>query len=275
MNISQALEHGVDELVASESPEIDCQVLLCHVLDCTSTYLHAWADKLITSEQQKQFEGLIKERKQGHPIAHLTGTRGFWSLDLKVTEDTLIPRPDTELLVELALSKINDGMRVADLGTGSGAIVLALATEQSRATFFAMDYSAPALKIANDNAITNEINNVQFWQGSWLDAISAHSLDVIVSNPPYIEQDDPHLLQGDVRFEPMTALASGTDGLDDIRAIIEQAQYCLKPMGWLMIEHGYHQAQQVTELFKQAGFIVVSSERDFGGNNRVVIGQRP
>jgi len=275
MNISQALDYGVTELTVSESPEVDCQVLLCHVLECSSTYLHAWSDKDLTREQKQQFEGLIVARKQGQPVAHLTGSRGFWSLDLKVTKDTLIPRPDTELLVELALSKITAGMQVADLGTGSGAIVLSLATEHPNANFFAMDFSAPALQVANENTETNKLSNVKFWQGSWLEAIAVDSFDVIVSNPPYIERDDPHLSQGDVRFEPITALASGADGLDDIRIIIQQSQACLKASGWLMIEHGYHQGQQVCKLFESAGFTNVSLEQDFGGNDRVVIGQLP
>ncbi len=275
MNIAEALSYGRVELSDTESPEIDSQVLLCHVLSCANTYLHIWADKSLSSEQQTQFEQLIKLRQTGQPVAHLTGERGFWSLDLKVTADTLIPRPDTELLVSLALEKITSGMRVADLGTGTGAIALSLATERPAATFFAMDYSWPALQVAQTNAFSHQLSNVLFWQGSWLNAIKDNCLDIVVSNPPYIEQNDPHLLQGDVRFEPMTALASGVDGLDDIRLIIVQAKRCLKASGWLLIEHGYHQAAQVKQLFEQAGFMQVKSEQDFGGNDRVVIGQVP
>jgi release factor glutamine methyltransferase len=275
MNIAEALSYGRIKLSDSESPEIDSQVLLCHVLSCANTYLHIWADKILSSEQQTQFEQLIKLRQSGQPVAHLTGERGFWCLDLKVTADTLIPRPDTELLVSLALEKITSGMRVADLGTGTGAIALSLATERPTATFFAMDYSWPALQVAQTNACSHQLSNVLFWQGSWLNAINDNCLDIVVSNPPYIEQNDPHLLQGDVRFEPMTALASGVDGLDDIRLIIVQAKRCLKASGWLLIEHGYHQAAQVKQLFEQAGFMQVKSEQDFGGNDRVVIGQIP
>lgn len=275
MNIAEALKYGRDELVVSESPEIDSQVLLCYVLSRTTAYLHSWQDKALTPDQHDEFQSLVDQRKKGHPVAHLTGERGFWSLDLKVTNDTLIPRPDTELLVALALEKMGENLQVVDLGTGSGAIALSLATEKPNSTFFAMDYSFPALLVAQTNALNNYLNNVFFWQGSWLEAIADKSLDMVISNPPYIEEDDQHLLEGDVRFEPMSALTSGVDGLDDIRIIIEQATRCLKPLGWLMVEHGYHQAQQVMELFTLAGFTAVTSKQDFGGNDRVVMGQLP
>jgi release factor glutamine methyltransferase len=275
MNIAEALTLGRQQLLSCESPEIDCQVLLCFVLNCATSYLHTWHDKQLTVEQRDHFLALLTQREQGQPVAHIIGQRGFWSLDLKVTSDTLIPRPDTELLVSLALDKISAGMRVADLGTGTGAIALSLASEKPDSTFFAMDFSLAALNVARFNAVNNQLANVCFWHGSWLEAMAENSLDMVVSNPPYIEQDDPHLSQGDVRFEPMTALASGIDGLDDIRQIIEQAQYCLMDGGWLMIEHGYHQAKQVAQLFEQAGFHAVESAQDFGGNDRVVMGQLP
>jgi len=275
MNIEEALQYGRATLLDSESPEIDSQVLLCHVLLCSSVYLHTWSDKTLSGSQQTQYEQLILQRQQGKPVAYLTGQRGFWSLDLKVTEDTLIPRPDTELLVSLAMAEIQLNMRVADLGTGSGAIALSLATENPTITVLAMDYSAPALRVAKQNARDNKVNNVLFWQGSWLSAIRDNSLDMVVSNPPYIEENDPHLSQGDVRFEPVSALTSGADGLDDIRQIILQAKRCLKPNGCLLIEHGYHQAKQILRLFELAGFVNVHSEQDFGGNDRVVMGQLP
>jgi len=254
MNITEALDYGKTSLLGGDSPELDSQVLLCHVLACSTTYLHAWTDKVLTQQQQTEFEHLISLRQQ---------------------QDTLVPRPDTELLVSLALTKIKADMLIADLGTGSGAIALSLAAEMSSARFVAMDYSLPALKVAVKNATNNDLNNVCFWQGSWLSAISDNSLDIVVSNPPYIEENDPHLTVGDVQFEPITALTSGADGLDDIRLIISQAARSLKPSGWLMIEHGYHQAQQVKSLFEQAGFTSVSSEQDYGGNDRVVLGQLP
>jgi len=272
MNIDQALQYGKQGLSGSESPEIDSQYLLCYVLDCAHHYLHTWSDQTLTTQQQQQFEQLVSERKQGKPIAHLIGQRGFWTLDLKVTADTLIPRPETELLVTLALEKITSQMRIADLGTGTGAIALSIAKEHPETVIFATDYSQAALDVAHYNAQHYALHNVHFWQGSWLDAVATHSLDMIISNPPYIEQNDPHLQQGDVRFEPITALSSGSDGLDDIRQIVRQAAKCLNPAGYLLIEHGYNQAEQIMQLFQGAGFMNIKSEQDLGGKNRVVMG---
>jgi len=274
MNISQALNYGRNALTGSESPEIDAQVLLCHILSCQTTFLHSWAEKQLNQQQQDTFKQLIKQRQQGQPIAHITGQQGFWTLDLNVTADTLIPRPDTELLVELALSKLTDKMTVADLGTGSGAIALALAHEQPTAQILAMDQSWSALVVAKKNAVDHQLTNVSFWQGKWLDTITEHALDLVVSNPPYIQENDPHLSQGDVRFEPLAALVSGDDGLDDIRIIVRQAQCCLRLSGWLLVEHGHDQTLHVQKLFQQAGFTNISSHQDFGGNDRVVMGQK-
>jgi len=272
MNIANALNYGLNRLDNTESPEVDAHVVLCYVLNCQTTYLHTWSDKELTNEQQAQYIQLIAKREQGHPVAYLTGQRGFWSLDLKVTPDTLIPRPDTELLVTLALGKLKPDMLVADLGTGTGAIALSLAIENPNARIIAMDYSEAAVNVAKKNSQSNHINNVSFWQGSWLAAIADNSLDMVVSNPPYIEQNDPHLSQGDVRFEPVSALTSGIDGLDDIKQIIQQAQASLKVSGWLLIEHGYDQAKKVQQLFREAGFIDINSHQDFGGNDRVTMG---
>ncbi|MDH5358711.1 MAG: peptide chain release factor N(5)-glutamine methyltransferase [Gammaproteobacteria bacterium] len=271
--MAQALQYGRGVLADTESPDIDSQMLLCHVLECTTTYLHTWSEQVLNDEQQAEFTALIQQRSEGKPVAHLTGQRGFWSLDLAVTPDTLIPRPDTELLVTLALEKLRPDMRVVDLGTGTGAVVLSLAQENPTVTIFAMEYSRGALKVAKQNAQSHKLNNVLFWQGSWLTAVADNSLDMVVSNPPYIEADDPHLSQGDVQFEPLSALASGADGLDDIRQIVEQARRCLKASGWLMVEHGYHQATQVQQLFRDAGFVDVTSQPDYGGNDRVVMGK--
>lgn len=272
MNIAESLRYG-QKILANSENSVDSEVLLCHVLDCQTSYLYTWPDKVLSKTQQTEFTKLIEQRKQGHPVAHLTGQRGFWSLDLTVTADTLIPRPDTELLVTLALEKLKPDMLVADLGTGSGAIALSLAYEKPTATVLASDFSVPALKVAKQNADQHTISNVAFWQGSWLAAIADNMLDMVISNPPYIEQDDSHLTQGDVRFEPMSALVSGEDGLDDIRLIVNQAQRCLKSSGWLLLEHGYHQAEQVQQLLSDAGFTDITSRQDFGGNDRVVMGQ--
>ncbi len=272
MNIAEALRYGHVELSDGDSPDIDSRVLLCYLLDCPTSYLHAWSDKLLTDEQQARWLALIQQRQQGYPVAYLMAKRGFWTLDLKVTADTLIPRPDTELLVSLALEKLKPAMCVADLGTGSGAIALSLASEQPAAHIIAMDFSMAALLVAKENALNHQLSNVSFWQGSWLAAIADKSFHMVVSNPPYIEASDVHLSQGDVRFEPLSALASGIDGLDDIRLIVKQAQRCLKTGGWLMVEHSYDQALKVQQLFSDAGFSEVSSRQDYGGNDRVTIG---
>ena len=273
MNIAQALDYSRSALVDTESPDIDSTVLLCHILECQATYLHTWSDKNLTTEQQSRFEDLVQQRLAGNPVAHITGIRGFWSLDLKVTEATLIPRPDTELLVSLALTKIKPDMKVADLGTGSGAIALALAVERPDINVMASDYSWSALQVAKLNAVENQIHNVSFIQANWLSACKKEVFDIVISNPPYIVEDDPHLTDGDVRFEPITALASGNDGLKDIRIIVEQARHSLKKEGWLLIEHGHHQAEQVMQLLYDAGFSHISSHQDFGDNDRVVMGQ--
>jgi release factor glutamine methyltransferase len=274
MTIDQAIKTGIQTLSNSESPETDCSVLLCHLLQCNSTYLHTWPDKALTKAQQQAYSAYLAQRLKGRPIAHIIGQRGFWTLDLKVTPDTLIPRPDTEILVNAALEKITPKMCIADLGTGTGAIGLALASERADITVIATDYSAAALVVAKQNIAQTRLNNVMLWQGDWLSAITRHSLDMIVSNPPYIEIDDPHLRQGDVGFEPLSALVSGQDGLNDIRSIVEQAQRCLKPLGWLMIEHGFQQAKEVKDIFQQAGLEKIETVKDFGGNDRVTLGQQ-
>lgn len=272
-NVLEALAYGRSELKQGISPDIDTQFLLCHVLECHPTRLITSPEAELTAEQWQQFRHLISRRKQGEPVAHLTGNRGFWTLDLAVDASTLIPRPDTELLVSLALSKLNKGMRVADLGTGTGAIALSLAAERPDVRFVATDLQFAALRLAQKNAQKHTINNVTFMQMSWLRGIQPQSFDVIVSNPPYIELADPHLLQGDVRFEPLTALVSGEDGLDDLRLIVSQAKKALKPGGWLLVEHGHDQSQRVQSLFSDAGFEEISAHQDFGGQDRAVMGR--
>jgi release factor glutamine methyltransferase len=273
MNISAAIQYGRATLSHGDSPEVDTTALLCHVLQCQSSFLHAWSDNALTAQQQQQFEKIIAQRLTGMPIAHIIGTRGFWSLDLKVTPATLIPRPDTELLVTLALEKIQPGMTMIDLGTGTGAVGLSLAIEQPEVSVYASDYSWDALQIAQHNAAINHVNNVQFIQTDWLQACQASVFDLVVSNPPYIVEGDPHLIEGDVQFEPISALTSGEDGLNDIRAIVAQAKKSLKVGGWLMIEHGYDQAESVRQLYRQHHFSNISSHKDYGNNDRVVIGQ--
>lgn len=263
----------------SGSARADAEILLAHCLQKSRTWLFIWPEKEIASTTTTQFLNLIAKRTTGTPIAHLTGQREFWTLTLKVTPDTLIPRPETELLVETALSllpaPLADTPSVLDLGTGTGAIALSIASERPDISVTACDFSPAALAVAQENAQTNHIRNVQFHPSDWFSALPPQPFDLIVSNPPYIETNDPHLLQGDVRFEPISALASGKDGLDDIRRIVQEAPQWLKPDGWLLLEHGYNQGKAVTELLRAAGFTQVRCLPDLAGNDRVSIGQLP
>lgn len=273
MTIGEALQWARQQLTDNPHGAVDCEHLLCHVLQCPPLRLITEPRQQLSAQQEQQFVSLLKQRQQGVPVAYLTGTRGFWSLELEVNQHSLIPRPDTELLVSLALEKISAAMRIADLGTGSGAIALALAVERKDIRILATDYSAQALQVAQSNARKNKLP-VQFVRGQWLEAFQAESLDLIVSNPPYICADDPHLLRGDLRFEPLSALVAGDDGLDDIRQIVRQAAVVLKPEGWLMIEHGYEQSSAVQALFSQHSFTDIQPFQDYGQQDRVVIGRR-
>ena len=258
----------------SESPRADAEILLAHCVGKSRTWLFTWADKTLESAVITAFQRLLAERLRGVPIAHLTGYREFWTLNLKVTPDTLIPRPETELLVETALSLLpSTPQTILDLGTGTGAIALSIASERPDCAVTACDFSAAALNVAQENALSNGIANVTFVQSDWFAALPAQRFAMIVSNPPYIEAADPHLQQGDVRFEPLSALASGSDGLDDIRQIIHHAPDGLANNGWLLLEHGYHQGQAVTALLQERGFQAVRCLRDLAGNERVSLGQ--
>lgn len=273
MTIEEALQWAKTQLAASPTARMDSEVLLCHVLQCQPLRFITHPQQKLTLQQQQQFSILLEQRQQGLPVAHLTGARGFWTLDLAVNQHTLIPRPDTELLVSLVLDKLQPGMRVADLGTGSGAIALAIKSDCPDIWMLATDYSENALKMAKHNADKNHLS-VHFVRGQWLTAIQQQSLDIIVSNPPYIRADDPHLTQGDLRFEPLSALASGADGLEDIRQLVQQSAEILKSHGWLMVEHGYDQSSAVQAIFQQNGFTDIQAHRDYGQQDRVVIGKR-
>ncbi len=255
----------------------EAEILLAHVLGKTRTWLHTWPERVLTPEQQAAFEGLLKRRLAGQPIAYLVGTRAFWSLDLTVTGETLIPRPETELLVEQALARIplDAAWRIADLGTGSGAVALAIASERPACTLVATDRSAAALAVARDNAARYRLRNVVFCEGAWFTPLKDERFEMIVSNPPYIAEDDPHLAQGDVRFEPRGALVAGTDGLDDLRTLAAGAGEYLEPAGWLLLEHGYDQGAAVRKLLLAHGFEEVGSVRDGLGHDRVTLGRRP
>jgi len=255
----------------------DAALLLAHALGHPRAWLLAHGNDEIAAEDAERFEALVERRATGAPVAYLTGSRGFWTLDLAVTPATLVPRPETELLVELALARIPSDVesRVADLGTGSGAIALAIAKERPRARVVATDASSDALDVAGENAKRNGIANVEFRHGDWFAPLAGENFDLIASNPPYIALCDPHLGEGDLRFEPPSALSSGIDGLDAIRSIARDAPAHLRTGGWLLLEHGWEQGEAVRALLREAGFVEIGTERDLEGRDRVTLGRQP
>jgi release factor glutamine methyltransferase len=259
----------------AQRPRFEAELLLAHVLGLSRAGLLAADDALPSAERLTRIEELVERRARGEPMAYLLGRREFWSLDLAVTLDTLVPRPETEGLVEWALERLDaDGeFHVADLGTGSGAIALAIASERPRARVIATDASSAALAVALGNARRLGLSNVEFSQGDWCAALPAHIVfDVIVSNPPYVADGDPHL--ADLRFEPMAALTSGTDGLDAIRSIIVQSVTHLRTGGALLMEHGLTQAAAIQKLLSEAGYREIETRRDLAGHERLTGGVR-
>ncbi len=249
----------------------DAEVLLASVLDKNRSYLYTWLENKITDTQYTLFAGYVEKRGRGEPIAYLLGEKEFWSLKLEVNSSTLVPRPETELLVELALTHCFSEARVLDLGTGTGAIALALAHELSDIHVDAVDANIDAVALANRNKQRLNLKHVNIFQSSWFESVNAH-YDIIVTNPPYVEANDPHLTQGDVQFEPRSALVAGTDGLADIRHICANAADFLHDNGWLIVEHGWNQAERVRNLFLQAKFDRVETVADYAGNDRVTMG---
>ena len=275
MQLHAALQQATLVLnVSSESAARDAEVLLCHVLGKPLAYLRTHPESELDEESHSAYWRLIEKRQAGEPIAYLLGAREFWSLPFFVNKDTLIPRPETELLVEETLTHVGDApdLCVVDLGTGSGVIALALASERPQWQITATDASMAALRMAQKNARHLNLDNVQFEFGSWFSPLKNKKFHAIVSNPPYIAARDPHLQSGDVRFEPSTALVAGEDGLDDIRIIVQQSPEHLHTKGWLLIEHGYDQAEVVRELMRKEGFAHVKSLHDLSGHERVTVG---
>ncbi|TAK39378.1 MAG: peptide chain release factor N(5)-glutamine methyltransferase [Lysobacteraceae bacterium] len=270
----------IDALLRDASARIDpadAALLLAHALGRSRGWLYAHGDEVPEPALLRRFEALLARRLGGEPVAYLTGTRGFWTFELQVTPDTLIPRPETERLVELALERLQPGaaLRIADLGTGSGAIALALALERPRAQVVATDASAAALAVAQRNAVALGAGNVSFRQGSWFEPLAGERFDLVASNPPYVAQGDPHLSRGDLRFEPAAALSSGADGLGDLRTIVRDAPAHLLPGGWLLLEHGFDQGATVRALLEDAGFGDVATARDLEDRERTSLGRWP
>lgn len=276
MNIQQALQHAKNSLSeSSPTASLDAQVLLSHVLQCNTAHLAAWPEKDLNENQQTLYLQLVERRQQGLPVAHLTGQREFWSLNLDVDDSTLIPRPETETLVEYILKNFSNDKNLAllDAGTGSGAIAIAIASERPAWHIIASDISQQALKLARSNSDRHQINNITFIQSNWFENITTDNFDIIVSNPPYIAVGDPHLQQGDVRFEPQNALASGITGMDDIEYLCAHAEDHLKNNGWLIVEHGYNQKQLVAECFAKNSFTEIEQQRDLSGHTRITAGK--
>jgi len=277
MQIQQARAHIMTVLADGESPRADADVLLCHLLDCRRSYLMTWPERELDAAQQATLLGWLERRLAGEPIAHLVGEREFWSLPLKVSPATLIPRPDTEVLVEQALAKIPQApCAVLDLGTGTGAIALAIKSERPELEVWAVDRMADAAALARENSAALALP-IEVRHGSWFTPLDEQSprFAVIVSNPPYIDGADPHLDQGDVRFEPRSALVADEAGLADIRHIIAHAPAHLQPDGWLLLEHGWEQGAAVRQLLCDSGYREVATVRDYGDNERVTLGMCP
>jgi release factor glutamine methyltransferase len=262
------------DLPDSPTPRLDAELLLAAALGKPRSYLRTWPERELDGEQLTRFQASLQRRRQGEPVAYILGHQGFWSLDLEVAPHTLIPRPDTELLVETALELLPaTPLSALDLGTGTGAIALALASERPAWQVTGVDRVEDAVALAERNRQRLQLGNARFLHSYWFSALSGERYGLILSNPPYIRADDQHLDQGDVRFEPSSALVAGRDGLDDIRVIIQAAPAHLLPGGWLLLEHGFDQAEAVRELLVAGGFAEVHSRRDLGGHERISLGR--
>lgn len=270
MRLSEALAEGASTLPGDDARR-EAALLLRHVLGVSDAWLVAHADDAVDATHAALYLGLVERRAHGEPVAYLTGSRGFHAIELRVTPSVLIPRPETEVLVDLVLARlpVDAACAVADLGTGSGAIALAIAHARPRARVLAIDVSVGALAVAGDNAARLELHNVEFRQGDWCKPLGDERFEVIASNPPYVAAGDPHLYEGDLRFEPPLALSPGGDGLSAIRSIVRDARAHLRVGGWLLLEHGFDQGEGVRALLSAAGFAEVFTARDLEQRERV------
>ncbi|MBH0028284.1 peptide chain release factor N(5)-glutamine methyltransferase [Pseudoalteromonas sp. SWN29] len=275
--LEQAIAAGANLLApSSESAKLDAQVLLLHILQKPHSYLFTWPEHELNAEQQQQFDNFCQRRLNGEPVAHITGRREFWSLSLEVNATTLIPRPDTETLVEQALEvALPATAKVLDLGTGTGAIALALGSEMPNWQITAVDRVSDAVALATRNQQRLAINNVRVKQSNWFSELHGEKFNLIVTNPPYIESSDIHLNQGDVRFEPLSALVADDCGMSDIKQIITQSRDYLLSSGYLLIEHGFEQGEAVRHFFKKMAFVNIKTVKDLGNNDRVTFAQWP
>ena len=275
--LAQALRQATSLLRMHDQPALDAEVLLAHLLHKPRVYLHTWPEAELSRNEETRYLDIIRQRAAGQPVAYLTGQREFWSLSFTVTPDVLIPRPETELLVEQTLAVLPKHLplRVADLGTGSGVIAIALAHERRHWQLYAIDHSIQCLELARHNARRLAVDNLCFIQADWSKPLADHAFDAIVANPPYIAEQDPHLHQGDVCFEPAHALASGPEGLDDLASLTADAPRVLKAGGWIVLEHGIEQAANVHKLLNNMAFKNITTMRDLAGLERVSYAQRP
>jgi len=275
--LAEALDWASSQLKnISDTAKLDAEVMLLHIIHQQRGYLYTWPDERLTSDQVTAFGEMVARRLLGTPIAHIVGEREFWSLPFMVNPTTLIPRPDTEILVETALNlPLADNARVLDLGTGTGAIALSLAYEKSEWKITAVDKIIEAVALAKANRAHLKLPQVEIVQSDWFDSVGSYDFNLIVSNPPYIDETDEHLSQGDVRFEPQSALTAGEEGFADLYHIASCARDYLAPGGYLLLEHGYGQAIQLRDKMIELGYENVATVRDFGSNDRCTLGRWP
>ncbi len=276
-SIQQALILAIRQLEVQQQRDarFEAELLLAYLLQKPRVYLHTWPERLLDPITVQRYDAVVKRRMAGEPIAYITGTKEFWSLELEVTAATLIPRPETERLVELVVERVPVTGRycIADLGTGSGAIALAIATERPECRVIATDLSREALAVARRNAARHQIHNIEFRESRWLSALAGEKLHLIAANPPYIAPGDSHLTEGDLRFEPNSALVAGEEGMADLNHIARHAREYLFSGGWLVMEHGYDQRDKVSNLLTTLGYVNIQDHCDNAGQPRIVVGQ--